>query len=126
MGKITIHFRIIFFFGIIILLFSCKNSNSEGDIIRLLNSEDKTEIIKGSSLLKSKKDTGFVKYLFRNIEDGRISHDIDFYGITVHQSTIGALSRISGLTPPNRITHDFDSVNTAYYRKWAIERKFIK
>jgi len=120
------YIKIGMFFGTILMLFSCEKRYNKEDIIILLNSNDKTEILKGCSLLKDEKDTVFVKYLFKNIEDGRISHNAEFYGITVHQATIGALKRISGINPPNKSTYKFDSLNTAFYKKWAVKKRFIK
>lgn len=116
------HIKIGMFCGIILMLFSCEKKYNKEDIIRLLNSNDKTEIMKGCSLLKDEKDTVFVKYLFKNIEDGRISHNTEFYGITVHQATIGALRRISGINPPNKSTYKLDSLNTAFYKDWAVKK----
>lgn len=109
----------------IIILFSCNNHDKD-KIVKLLKSDDKTEIMEGCSLLKDKKDTLFVKYLFKNIEDRRISHNAKFYGISVHQATIGALRRISGIAPPNKISYNFDSANTDFYKKWAIEKGYYK
>ncbi|WP_261512643.1 hypothetical protein [Chryseobacterium paludis] len=112
-------------FLIILTLFSCIK-NDKDKIIELLNSDDKTKIMKGCSQLKSEKDTIFIKYLFKDITDERISHDAEFYGISVYQAKIGALKRISGLPSPNKNTYEFDSLNTAFYKKWAINKGYLK
>lgn len=120
-----IYFKIGLFFWIVSMLFSCEKKYNNEDIIKFLNSDDKTEIMKGCSLLEGEKDTIFVKYLFRDIEDIRISHAANFYGITVYEARMGALKRISGLNPPNKITYMFDSLNTHFYRKWALEKNLL-
>jgi len=108
-----------------IILSSCENNNNE-EVQKFLNSNDKTQIIRGCSLIKDKKDTIFVKSLLSNINDSRISHDLEFYGISVYEAKIKALKRISGLTPPNVITYKIDSLNMNFYKKWAIRKGYIK
>jgi len=120
-----IYFKIGLFFWIL-SLFSCEQKHNNENVIKFLNSNNQTEIIKGCSLLKGEKDTIFVKYLFKNIEDGRISHDADFYGITVCEARMKALKRISGLNPPDKITYKFDSLNTYFFKRWALKKSSNK
>ncbi len=109
---------------ILIFILSCENNSQK--IVKLLNSNDKTDIIRGCSLLNSEKDSAFVKYLFKNLNDERISHEAKFYGISVYSAKIKALKRISGLEPPNMIIYKNDSINTNFYRRWAIDKGFIE
>lgn len=51
-----IYFKIGLFFGIVSMLFSCEEKYTNEEVTRFLNSDDKTEIMKGCSLLKGEKD----------------------------------------------------------------------
>ncbi len=108
---------------IFFILFSCQ---SKEKIQNLLNSNDKTEIMKGCSYISSIEDTIYIPLLFKNITDERISHNIKYNGISVYQSKIAALKRISGINPPNKITYSVDTTNINFYKNWAIEKGYLK
>ena len=59
------------------------------------------------------------------MNDVRISHDAKFYGISVCEAKIKALKRISGLIPPNKITCEYDSLNTVFYKNWALKKGLL-
>ncbi|MDP9957137.1 hypothetical protein J2X97_002803 [Epilithonimonas hungarica] len=120
----NINFKLWLTMSIMLSICSCSKYDNT-DIIKFLNSDDTTQIIKGCSLLNDKKDTVFVRYLFNNIEDTRISHDAQFYGISVFEARIKTLKRISNLNPPNEISYKYDSINANFYKDWAIEKGFI-
>jgi len=119
------YFKFWFIFSITLLLLSCEKDRKD-EILNLLNSNDKTKIIKGCSLINSEKDTMYVNFLLRNIDDSRVSNHSDYYGISVYEAKIKALKRISNLDPPNKITYNVDSLNISFYTKWAVNKGYIK
>ena len=82
--------------------------------------------MQGCSYIKSKKDTIYIGLLFENIDDERISHNIKYNGMSVYQCKIGALRRISGINPPNKVTHKVDITNINFYKNWAIKKGYLK
>lgn len=107
----------------VLLLSAC---NSKEKTSRLLKSDDKVQIMLGCSYLDSQKDTIYIPLLFDNIDDGRISHDLRFNGMSVYQCKINALTRISKIDPPKKVTDDVDTININFYRKWAIKHGYLK
>lgn len=101
---------------------SCNNVHKKEKIYKLLNSNDATDIIKGCSYLKDSNDTVFVPLLLDNLDDQRISHNYKFYGISVYESKIKALKRISKLSPPNKITYKMDASNIKFYKDCNINK----
>lgn len=108
---------------VVILGLSCTRGSvaDEGDenIDSLIRSENVSNVIKGYYLIGEKRDTSYLKEIFDNISDSRISHNWRFLGMSVYQSKVGALRKISGLAPPNPISHKPDPVVISFYIEWA-------
>lgn len=107
-----------------IFLLSCTESKQER-INKLLNKNDKTSIIEASFLIGEIKDTSYVPILLKNCYDCRITHHMQFYGISVYQSKMIALKKISGVAPPSEATYQPDSSIVNYYTAWAKSRGYL-
>lgn len=107
-----------------VFLFSCANSEQE-KINKLLKKNDKTSIIEASFLMGELKDTSYVPLLLKDCYDYRITHHMNFYGISVYQSKMVALKKISGETPPLEITYLPDSAVVNYYASWAKSKGYV-
>jgi hypothetical protein len=66
----------------------------------------------------SQRDTTAVKYLLSLAYNPRVSHASKFYGMSVHQGCMVALSKISGKLPPHKISYRVDTVNIQFYKKY--------
>ncbi len=119
-------FKTIMYF-LIFLFISCDMDNKVENktIEKFINSTSVDEIVKGYYLIGENKKSKFVKDIFYKPEDLRISHNYRFKGISVYQSKMIALKKISGLHPPNKITHSKDSVIIAFYYEWALNNKLL-
>lgn len=122
MKRITHYIHIIFL--IMLSLLSCYK-NEEKQIEQLLKSNDKDDIILGCHYLKSKEDTKYIPLIFNNLDDQRVSNNFKFKGISVHEAKMKALYRISGLTPPNKITFKVDTLNIRFYKDWVTQNNLI-
>lgn len=117
--------RLLIFF----LLVSCDNGlnkTSPDEIRILINSGIVDKIIEGNFIIGEEKQTIFIKDLLFNAHDNRISHHYRFKGISVFQSKMIALKKISGLNPPNIIKSESDSTIIKFYYSWALKNKYIK
>jgi hypothetical protein len=119
MKKIT--FRI--FLGAIILFCSCRTNETE--INRLLHSNKASDIVRAYYLIGESGNSKYIKNIFKETMDSRISHASQFYGISVYQSKMVAMSKISGLKPPKEISYLPDSSVIVFYKDWAIKKGFI-
>jgi hypothetical protein len=101
-----------------VFLFSCVNSDQE-KINKLLKKNDKTSIIEASFLIGELKDTTYIPFLLKDCYDYRITHHMKFYGVSVYQSKMVAMKKISGVAPPLEITYLPDSTVINYYSNLA-------
>ena len=109
--------KIIFYaFSFLVVYFSC---NREDRILKLLKSNNATDVIKGCNLIEGPKDSAFVDDLLAQPFQRGISHNLGYKGISIHTVKMRALKRISELEPPNEIDSEFDSTNESFYLKWA-------
>mgnify|MGYP003530102403 FL=1 len=101
-----------FFSSILILAISC---NEDKKIIRLLDSTEKYDIMRGAFKAGESHDRKFVPYLLKNTADPRISNSLDFKGSSVYQQKMIALRKIYNTGPPVAITYKPDSVVIKFY-----------
>ncbi len=94
--------------------YSCKN---EEKITTLLKSENKEDIILGAFLAGETENKMYIPYLLKDCGNPSLSINIKFKGISVYQSKMNALKKITKINPPNPITRDVDSVNIKFYFK---------
>lgn len=100
--------------------------NSNETVDALIRSNDPDKMVKGFYLIGEKKMIEYVPEIFQKIDDPRISHHINFKGISVYQSKVTALSKMSKLEPPRKITYKPDTVIVNFYSKWASEKGYLK
>ena len=93
-----------------------------------LNSKNyATTIIKAAYKLGERKDRLAIKPLLANILDPRMTTNINFKGMTVCSSKLGALKKISNLSPPLELDRfSVDTISAKFYLDWAIKEKFIQ
>lgn len=85
-----------------------------------------TTIVKAAYKLGERKDKSSVKPLLTNILDPRMSTNINFKGMTVCYCRLGALKKISNLSPPIELDQfSVDTVAAKFYLNWAIKEKII-
>jgi hypothetical protein len=108
--------------------FHCSAGN-HCDSVRvdtLLRSENPGHLIEAFYLIGECRDTSRLASIFQDAMDPRITHFLHFKGISVYQSKMVALKRISGLAPPVEITYQPDSSILRFYYKWAVDNKLIE
>lgn len=108
---------------LLLFVVGCK---SEEDIGALIGSDNTDKIVKGYYLVGINKRTEFIKEAFKDEKDQRISHNLNFYGISVYQSKMISLKKISKLNPPRPITHKYDSLIIVFYKRWAKQNNYIE
>lgn len=95
-----------------IFLYSCDNSRK---INKLMLSNNPNDIIEAAYLIGESRNTKYLKFLLNDIDDFSTATSLSFLGISIYQSKISALRKISGYAPPNHITYRPDSVNIKFY-----------
>lgn len=105
-----------------ILLVSCSTKAEKVKL--LINSTKPTDQVKGFCLIGESGDTSYVKRMLQTPYAGGTSYSMNYYGVTVYQSRMNALKKISGLEPPREITRQPDSVIVDFYRHWAISKGY--
>ena len=108
--KITIFFLICSLVGL-----SCSKKKQE--VIKLLKSNDKDDIISGAYYAGESKSQDYVPLLLNNAADPRATTNIEYYGISVYQAKMIALGKIFNKYPPNKITRIPDSGVISFYTK---------
>jgi hypothetical protein len=106
----------ILIFVLILFLVSCQDSKRE--VRLLLDKGKKEDLVKAFYQIGETRDTSFLKEVIANPYDPRVVHVAEFYGISVYQSKMIALKKISGLTPPKKITYQPDSTVINFYCRW--------
>lgn len=86
-----------------------------------------TTIIKAAYKLGERKDKLAIKPLLANILDPRVSTNMNFKGMSVCYCKLGALKKISNLSPPIELNQfSVDTIAAKFYLDWAIKEKFIE
>jgi hypothetical protein len=119
--------------ALIFLSIACKPSSkreelsaiSEGTVEELIKSNDPNRIVKGFYVVGEKRLNRYMPDIFKRIDDPRISHDVNFKGISVYQSKITALSKLSGIMPPVKLTYKPDTVIVNFYSRWARRQGYL-
>lgn len=109
-------YRILIISLIFLLTLSC---NKDQKIERLLNSEDKQDLIEGAFEAGKSGNKKFIPLLLKNANDPRITHNLHFKGMSVYQSKMNALKKILKQQPTADITSEPDSTVIKFYIKVA-------
>lgn len=105
-----------------LLIFSCSDRSK--NINDLLKSNDTDKLVEAFYLIGEKRDTNYIKYIFENPIDARVSNKLKFKGISVYQSKMTAIKKITGISPPNVITYIPDPTIVAFYSKIVKEKQY--
>ena len=97
------------------MCFTMTSCNTDKEIIELLKSKNKDEIILGAKKAGASGKLEFVPYLLDNAVDWRMSTNISFKGVTVYQAKMKALQKIFKEFPPTEITYKPDSSVIKFY-----------
>ena len=96
-------------------LFSCNNYNRD-EIKKMLKSGDKNQQMEAVYLIGKNRDSVFINEIFQMAYDPRVTHKMQFLGMSIHQSCMNALKKITQVSPPNKIEYHVDSVNIDFYK----------
>ena len=96
----------------LVFAISCQNDR---EILNLLNSQEKEDIIRGAYLAGESGDKKFSPMLLKNVNDVRTSTNLKFKGYNVYQEKMIALNKIYKQSPPVQITNKPDSVIIKFY-----------
>ena len=108
------------------IIISCNKDYEYKKINILINSNEKDEIIKGYLLIGEKRDTSFIKNIFQDLNDQRVSHYYKHIGVSVYQSKMIAIKKISGVNPPKKITNIKDDSIIDFYLNWSIKNGYLE
>jgi hypothetical protein len=108
------------------LLVSCSSQKKTREkILKLINSKDQTDLIKGFALIGDTKDTFFVRAIFSNPGDSRISNNLYHQGISVYEAKMFAIKQITGVEPPTEISYRVDTSIINFYINVAKEQHLL-
>jgi hypothetical protein len=102
--------------------------NGNAKLRKDLNSKNHaTTIVQAAYKLGERKDKLAIKSLLMNILDPRMSTNINFKGMTVCYCKLGALKKISNLSPPIELDQfSVDTMAARFYLNWTIKEKIIQ
>ena len=103
---------------LLVLIASCEEKYSREEVKLLLQKGRQEDLVNAYYLIGQNKDTTFLNDLISNPYDPRIVHLLQFYGMSVYQCKMHALRKISGLSPPKKITYEPDSAIVNFYCRW--------
>ena len=111
-------------FPLLLIIAAC---NSTEKYKQDLLSNDQNKIDRACYELGEVKDTSAIKQLFTRILDPRRSTNLRFKGMTVNYCRLGALKKISGVEPANKLDRfNVDTATTLFYLDWAIQKGYLK
>ena len=58
-----------------------------------------------------------LRVFFENAYDERITHNAEYYGESIYQIKMSAISSMTGIEPPKKITYIPDSSIVYFYKK---------
>lgn len=120
--KITYTFPVF----IVVCILGCSKQKDNLTLKKMLKSNDKAQIIEATEHIAYNKDTSMIGDLLEQSFDPRITHVITHKGMSVYQVKMGAMEKITGISPPNKITYKPDSVNIKFYLNIAIKHGWLK
>lgn len=82
----------------------------------MLKSGDKNQQMEAVYLIGKNRDSVFINEIFQMAYDPRVTHKMQFLGMSIHQSCMNALKKITQVSPPNKIEYHVDSVNIDFYK----------
>ena len=100
----------------------CKTKNDE-NIDILLKSKNSKDKMLAYFLIGENKDKNYIDSLIYKLDDSTISNSLKFKGMSIYQSKIIALKKITGINPPHKITYKPDSINIKFYLNWVKMKK---
>jgi|GEM_PF-1580548 len=106
----------------LVLLVACSVGDDHYDskqISEMIATGDAPQLVRAYYHIGEQRDTTFIPFLVSQMSDPRISHDFDFLGVSVYQSKMVALKKISGLSPPRPIQPRPDSSIINFYCDWV-------
>lgn len=106
--------NLILSFFFLIAIFSC---NTKSQIMTLLKSGDKDDVISGAKKAGQRKNKEFIPLLLENAADWRRSTNFEFKGVTVYQAKMEALKNIFSASPSTPITPIPDSIVIKFYNE---------
>jgi hypothetical protein len=108
------------FLVFLLFLAGCSDYSRE-EISGLIESNNTDNLVRAFYKIGEARDSFFISQILSASDDPRISHDLKFKGISVYQSKMIALKKISGLSPPEEITYKPDSAIINFYCKWSAD-----
>lgn len=102
-----------------------KEEIEKYNIKKLISSDNVNEVVEGYFIIGEEKQHAFIKDIFNNPYDNRISHQYKFKGISIYQSKMIAMKKISGISPSVKINHKSDSLVINFYYNWAIKNNYV-
>ncbi|MNL65279.1 hypothetical protein D3C87_1895900 [compost metagenome] len=82
--------------------------------------------MKAYYLIGENRDTSFISELVKDPYNPRVTYHLEFKGMSIYQSKMGALRKITGVPPPKKITREPDSSVVKFYMYVLRERGLIK
>jgi hypothetical protein len=110
------------------IIASCDNKNgyNRNEIEKLIKSDDPSDLVNGYFQIGEHQDTTFLLQLTKDMYDPRVTHEVKFKGMSVYQSKMIALKKISDLKPPAEISYKPDSAIVNFYCSWLERRTMYK
>ena len=106
----------------ILSLLVFDSCNNDKEILRLLNSERKEDVISGAYKAGESGDKQFVPLLLKDANDVRTSTNIKFLGYNVYQEKMIALKKIFKQDPPVEIVDKPDSIIIKFYMELSTKQ----
>ena len=109
---------------LLIYMSSCQSGDLE-EYRQALQSGDKNRICEASHYLGEVKDTASIALLLKDIYDARISHHLNYKGMSVYYCKASALKKITGINVNIQQHQPPDSTVINQFVDWAIEQKIV-
>lgn len=111
---------------LVFILIFCSCATDEKTLIKMLDSQDKLQIIEATNYIADYHKTHMVKYLLTNAMDPRIIHDLRHKGMSIYQIKMGAMEQLTGIKSVKEITYQPDSAVFKFYLDIVVKKGWMK
>lgn len=105
---------------------SCDHIYDRTYIIELLNSKDIADNMEAYFIIGETKDISFINEVLKDPYNPHVTVDLRFKGMSLYYTKMGALRKITGVSPPKRVNYEPDSLVVKFYFSLLKERGLIK
>jgi len=104
-------------FPLFLFMCSCQSLTSKKEqLVKDIVDKDVNKQFYAIRDMGNSRDTFYIKYLMKDLDNQKTSYLWDFYGKTIYQVKLIALTQITGIESPVPVTYKADERNVDFWK----------